>query len=340
MANIILTEGSGTLNQLIGAVQVPLASYIDSSAEAHERASVGLSIFTKRKSTNFAEGYGGATGLDDFSPVGEGGAYPLAGFADKKLKTLHNETWKQSVKITREMLEDSHGNFERIVKQGGMLSRSYYRTLDRFLANLIGTALTGATAFSNGTASFDTTSYDGKCLFSAAHTNAVNGAVQSNAYTDSFSVETLGALCTAMQNFTDDKGNTLGLNPDTIIIPNDARIKQAVFAALGSDKMPGTSHNDLNYMAGAFHVMVWPELNKFAGAQNIPYILLDSSFNADADCAVFQEREPLEISDKWDDNDAYILRGRARFTGGFVDWRGMCAGGLSFGSSISAAAAI
>ena len=90
MANIILTEGSGALNQLIGNIQVPLASYIDSSAEAHERASVGLSIFTKRKSSNFAEGYGGATGLDDFSAVGEGGEYPLGSFADKKLKTLNN----------------------------------------------------------------------------------------------------------------------------------------------------------------------------------------------------------------------------------------------------------
>ncbi len=340
MANIILTEGSGTLNQLIGKIQVPLASYIDSTIESFERASVGLKIFTKRKSTNFAEGYGGATGLDDFSPVGEGGAYPLAGFADKKLKTLHNETWKQSVKITREMLDDSHGNVERIIKQGGMLARSYHRTLDRFLANLLGTALTNGASFNSVAANFDTTSYDGKCVFSNAHTNQVNGAVQSNAYTDAFSVDVLGALVTAMQNFTDDKGNTLGLNPDTIIIPNDSRIKQAVFSAVGSDKLPGTSYNDLNYLAGNFHVMVWPELNKFMGTSNIPYIILDSAFNADADCAIFQEREPLEVSDKWDDNDSYILKGRARFTGGFADWRGMCAGGLTFGSSVSAAAAI
>ena len=340
MANIILTEGSGTLNQLIGKVQVPLASYIDSTAEAHERASVGLAVFTKRKSSNFAEGYGGATGLDDFAAVGEGGAYPLTGFVDKKLKTLHNQTWKQSVKITREMLEDSHGNMERIVKQGGMLSRSYYRTLDRFLANLLGTALTGGTSFMSGIAAFDTTSYDGKCVFASDHANQVTGEVQSNAFTDAFSIDMLGALTTRMQNFTDDKGNTLGLNPDTIIIPNDPRIKQAVFAAVGSDKLPGTSHNDLNYMAGNYHVMVWPELNRFVGTSNIPYILLDSSFNADADCAIFQEREPLEVSDKWDDNDSYILKGRARFTGGFADWRGMIAGGLPFGTTLSAAAAI
>ena len=340
MANIILTEGSGTLNQLIGKVQVPLASYIDSTAESFERAAVGLKIFTKRKSTNFGEGYGGATGIDDFAAVGEGGAYPLTGFADKKLKTLLNQTWKQSIKITREMLDDSHGNMERIVKQGGMLSRSYYRTLDRFLANLLGTALTGGTSFTNGMVAFDTTSYDGKCVFAADHANQVTGEVQSNAFTDSFSVEMLGALTTRMQNFTDDKGNTLGLNPDTIIIPNDSRIKQAVFSAIGSDKLPGTADNDLNYLAGNYHVMVWPELNRFVGTSNIPYILLDSSFNADADCAIFQEREPLEVSDKWDDNDAYILKGRARFTGGFADWRGMIAGGLPFGTTLSAAAAI
>lgn len=332
MANIILTEGSGALNQLIGNIQVPLASYIDSSAEAHERASVGLAVFTKRKSSNFAEGYGGATGLADFSAVGEGGEYPTASFADKKLKTLHNETWKQSVKITRELLEDAHGNFERIVKQGGMLSRSYYRTVDRFLANVLGTALTGGASFTGGKATFDTTSYDGVCMFSAEHESA--GGVQSNAYKDAFSVDVLGALATKMQNFTDDAGNTLGLNPDTIIIPNDPVIKQAVFAAVGSDKLPGTSHNDLNYQAGNYHVMVWPELNKFIGEGSVPFILLDSTYNEDADCAIFQEREPLEVTDKWDDSDAYILRGRARFTGGFADWRGMIAGGLCFGSTL------
>ena len=170
-------------------------------------------------------------------------------------------------------------------------------------------------------------------MFSDAHESA-GGTVQSNAYKDAFSVETLGALATRMQNFTDDAGNTLGLNPDTIIIPNDPELKQAVFAAVGSDKLPGTSNNDLNYQAGSYHVMVWPELNKFIGESNVPFILLDSSYNEDADCAVFQEREPLEVTDKWDDSDSYILRGRARFTGGFVDWRGMIAGGLTFGSSL------
>ena len=333
MANIILTEGSGALNQLIGNIQVPLASYIDSSAEAHERASIGLSIFTKRKSSNFAEGYGGATGLEDFSAVGEGGEYPLASFADKKLKTLHNQTWKQSIKLTRELLEDSHGNFERIVKQGGMLSRSYYRTIDRFLANLLGTALKGDVEFTGGTATFDATAYDGKCMFSAEH-EGVDGQTQSNAYKDAFSAEVLGALTTKMQNFIDEAGNTLGLNPDTIIIPNDPQIKQAVFAAVGSDKLPGTSFNDMNYLSGNFHVLVWPELNKFVGETNVPFVLLDSSFNEDADCAIFQEREALEVTDKWDDNDCYVLRGRARFTGGFADWRGMIAGGLSFGSEL------
>lgn len=334
MANIILTEGSGALNQLIGNIQVPLASFIDSTAISSERAAIGLQIFTKRKSSNFAEGYGGATGIDDFAAVGENGEYPLTGFVDKKLKTLRNETWKQSIKISRELLDDSHGNYERIIKQGGALPRAYYRTIDRFLANILGTALTGGSEFTSGTATFDTTSYDEKCMFAIDHKNAVGGETQSNAFKDAFSIDVLGALTTHMQNITDDKGQTLGLNPDTIVIPNVGSIKQAVFAAVGSDKLPGSSFNDMNYLSGNFHVLVWPELNRFVGETNIPFIILDSSFNADADCAIFQEREELEISDKWEDNDAYWLKGRGRFTGGFADWRGMIAGGLSFGSSL------
>lgn len=334
MSNIILTEGSGTLNQLIGNIQVPLASYIDSTIQSYERATVGLQIFAKRKSVNFAEGYGGATGIDDFAPVGEGGAYPQTGFADKKLKTLKNMTWKQSISITREAMDDAHGNYERIVKRGGVLPASHYRTIDRFLGKLLGTALTGGTSFINGAAEFDSTSYDEKCMFSAEHINQIDKAKQSNAFTDAFSTEVLGELVTKMQNFTDDKGNLLGLNPDTIIIPNHEPIKRAVWSAVGSDKLPGTSFNDMNYLAGNFHVMVWPELNKFIGTTNTPFAIMDSSFNADADCAIFQEREELEITDKWDDNDSYTLKGRSRFTAGFVDWRGMIAGGLSFGEAL------
>jgi len=335
MANIVLTEGSGTLNQLIGNIQVPLASYIDSTAQAFERASVGLQIFTKRKSTNFAEGYGGATGIGDFEVVGEPNDttnnYPTTGFADRALKTLHNETWKQSIRISRENLDDAHGNFERIITQGGALSRSYYRTIDRFLANLRGTALDFGTSFNSGSTTFDVTSYDGKCLFSTSHKNSGEGGeIQSNVLDGDFSDEALGDLVTMMQNFTDDSGNLLGLNPDTIIIPNIESIKRKVFAAVGSDKLPGTSFNDMNYMAGNFHVLVWPELNKFVNLElnPAPYMILDSTFNAEADCCVFQEREELSVTDKWEDNDVYWLKGRGRFTGGFVDWRGICAGGL------------
>ena len=136
-----------------------------------------------------------------------------------------------------------------------------------------------------------------------------------------------------MQNFTDDSGNLLGLNPDTIIIPNIESTKRKVFAAVGSDKLPGTSFNDMNYIAGNFHVLVWPELNKFAAFDNSAsrdcFVILDSTFNAEADCCVFQEREELSVTDKWEDNDAYWLKGRGRFTGGFVDWRGICAGGVA-----------
>lgn len=333
MANIVLTEGSGTLNQLIGNIQVPLASYIDSTAQSFERASVGLQIFTKRKSTNFAEGYGGATGIDDFSAVGENGNYPTTGFADRALKTLQNTTWKQSIKISREALDDAHGNFERIIKQGGALSRSYYRTIDRFLGRLLGSALNHDAEFIYGGQGFNTTSYDGKQVFSADHPGPNHSSdaedVQSNLSHDEFSVDVLEELVTRMQNFTDDSGNLLGLNPDTIIIPNIESIKRKVFAAVGSDKLPGTSFNDMNYIAGNFHVLVWPELNFAAIDDRIPFAILDSTFNAEADCCVFQEREELSITDKWEDNDAYWLKGRGRFTGGFVDWRGICAGGVA-----------
>ena len=58
-----------------------------------------------------------------------------------------------------------------------------------------------------------------------------------------------------MQNFMDDNGNLLTLAPDTIIIPNDYSLKNAVFEAIGADKDPDTANNGFNYLFGRWNVI-------------------------------------------------------------------------------------
>ena len=136
---------------------------------------------------------------------------------------------------------------------------------------------------------------DGERIFSKAHPNIIVGGTQSNAYAGSFSEANLGKAETLMQNFCDDDGNVLGLAPDTIIIPNDYALKQAVFAVLGADKWTGGSTtgaaNEYNYLFGRWNVIVWPYLNQFTSGS--PWILMDSNYNKQVGTSLWFDRVAL-----------------------------------------------
>lgn len=194
-------------------------------------------------------------------------------------------------------------------------------------------ALQGKTEFTLQNQTFSTKSADGLCVFSNAHKAKVSGDTIVNAYKDAFSKEALGKAATAMQNLKGDNGETLGLVPDTIVIPNLADLKDEVFAAIASHLEPGTE-NKYNYLFGNWRVLVWPYLNDFLGGLSAPWIILDSSYNQAGDCAIWQERVPLEVRSELADNDANVWKGYMRFGGGFVDFRGMIAGGMSAGGTL------
>ena len=65
-----------------------------------------------------------------------------------------------------------------------------------------------------------------------------------------------------------------------------------------------------------------------------PYFVMDSSYNQKAGSAIFQNRVDLEVSDGVGDNDEYLWKGYARFTGGFNDFRGIFAGGVTGGTAL------
>ena len=54
------------------------------------------------------------------------------------------------------------------------------------------------------------------------------------------------------------------------------------------------------------------------------------------DCAIFQDRVKLEVRSVLDEsNDNNMWKGRARFSAGFVDWRGVAVGNISTGTDLS-----
>ena len=332
MSGIIISENSHLNDPLFGKWQTPIASFLESRAEAIDQGSVAKKIFREVSSSHFAESYGGMTAMDDFAPSAENGAYPVTDYQVGNMKTIQNYTWKNSFVISRELIDD--GNLIELKRRPGAFMTAYDRTVERFYARMLGYALQGKTSFNLDKAKFDTTSADGVCLFSKDHKGAVSKRTLANAFTDAFSAEALGKAATAMQNMKDDNDNTLGLVPDTIIIPNLESVKAAVWAAIGSEKVPGSSNNDYNYQFGNWNVIIWPYLNDFIGDLTAPWIIMDSKYCEECDVAIKQDREPLTITSVIDDNDANRWKGRARFGGGFVDFRGMMAGGLKTGATL------
>lgn len=333
MASVILSEASGTLKSLYGELQAPLASMITDYSEQFERQSVAEKIFSKRKSTHRIEGYSGITKIDSFEPVGENGAYPTGGFQEDYSQILVNTTWKGSFSISRELVEDNQ--IGEIGQKPYALTQDYHRKRERFFARLIGEALQGHTGFRYGADTFSTACKDGKCVFDKAHPAKVKGAAQSNLFEGAFNPDNLFALITAMSNVRDADGNIMDLGATTIVIPNVATLSKEVYQAIGSTFDPGSSNNAINVVGGQLEVIPWSYLNEFITPKTAPYIILDSNYNERYDGNIMQERIPVEYRDEVGANDEYIWKGRARFTGGFVDWRQMFVGGVTGGSSLA-----
>lgn len=332
MANITFTEGSGLNDSIFGKSQEPIKMFIEKRGEAFEQASMIKELFLMVSSNNWAEKYTTMTAMQGFQPVGENGNYPVDGMQEGFAKTIENMTWKDSFSLSREMIDD--GKLMDLKKQPAAFTAGYYRTRERFGAALLAGAASSTATVKFGDKAFSTIGADGKGLFAKDHPSKLGKKAQSNQFSDAFSNDALAAMESAMQDFRGDAGEVLDVVPQTILIPNDYKLKMDVFAAIGADKDPDTSNNGFNFNFGRWSVIIWPYLNEFLGAGLKPWILMDSRYNQENGCAIWQDRVNLEVRSELAGNDANIWKGYARFSAGFNDWRGFAIGGISGGTQL------
>lgn len=328
---IVFSKASGLNDTMFGKSQEPIKMLLDHEVDAFKEMSAIPKLFKTINSTNYAEKIASRTTMGDFERVAEGGAYPMDDMQDGFAKVLEPYTWKKSFAITKEMIEDNKLLDMEASAMG--FTDAYNRTRERYAAAMLAGGVKAKTTF-NGKV-YDTTSADGVSLFNKAHPSAIKGGkTQSNLFADAFSKDMLGAMETAMQNFMDDNGNVLNVAPDTIIIPNDYRLKNAVFEVIGSDKDPSTSNNGFNYQYGRWNVIVWPYLTVVEGAE-APFILVDSKYNMSRVGGAIVERVPLSVHSYVDENnDNNVWNGRARFGIGFNNWRAFAIGGVTGGTTL------
>ena len=333
MAGITFTEGSGLQNSIFGKSQEPIKMFLEKRGEAFEETSLVKELFDVRTSKNFGEKFGTMTGMEGFQPVGENGNYPMDTMQEGFSKFLEHMTWKDSFSISQELVDDS--KIMDLRQKPEAFITAYYRTREKYAAAMFGGAVSGITKVNFMGKSFDATAADGKALFAKDHPSKVSKKTQSNLFADAFTVDALGAMECAMQDFRGDIDEVLDVSPDTIIIPNEYTLKQAVFAAIGADKDPATSNNGFNYQFGRWNVIVWPYLNQFLAAGAKPWILMDSKYNKTYGGAIWLDRENLTVKSSIDEGtDANTWRGRSRFVCGFNDFRAFAVGGVTGGTAL------
>ena len=331
---IIFSESSGLANTIFGKCEAPVRMFLEQRSEAFDQNSLLKDLFLMGTSENYGDLLTTMTAMEGFKPVGENGAYPEDSMQEGYSKLIVYETWKDRFTISREMIEDA--KLMDMKRQPAAFMTGYERTREMFGAAVYASWMNKKNGFTFRGKYFDTRSADGKNLVDTAHPAKVKGAVQSNCFSDAFSKEALGLAETAMQNFRGDNNEILNVAPDTILIPNDAKMKESVFAAIGADKDPTTANNAFNYQYGRWTVIIWPYLNQFLEAGAKPWALLDSSYNQEHGGAVWNDRVPLTITSDEDKNtDAAIWRGRARFNATGNDWRFLSVGGIAGGTALA-----
>lgn len=334
---LTVSIGSGMNGTIYGDCQVPLKAFLESRGEAFQRESLLPYLYRMEKSRHWAERYSSETAMGDFEPVGEGGDYPKTGFEDGYFRDIVNMTFKQSFSVTQELVEDCL--LGTMKQRANKLVTAYGRTREKFGRILYAGGLYGNTVTYKGK-TFACGSADGRALFSKTHPNKVNGAKQTNLYKGTFTNTLLGKIETEMQNIKGDNGELLGVAPDTIWIPNDAALKDAVFSAVGADKEPTTGNNAFNYQFGRWNIIVDPyltaALTDLGKSGEKPFFLLDSKFIELNDGPIFQDRVPLDVKSVIDtNNDNNVWQGRARFGAGFADWRFVAVGNMSTGTDLT-----
>ena len=331
---IIFSEGSGLNDSIYGNCQAPIRMFLEQRSEAFDQNSVLKDLFLMGTSENYGDQLATMTAMDGFQPVGENGAYPSDSMQEGFSKLLVYQTWKNSFAISQEMIEDA--KLMDMRKQPAAFMTAYERTRELFGAAIYASWMNKATSISFRGKTFDTKGADGKGIVATDHPSKVKGAAQSNCFTNSFSAANLGLVETAMQNFRGDNNEILDVAPTTILIPNDAAMKKAVFEAIGADKDPTTAYNAFNYQYGRWTVIIWPYLNQFITAGTAPWALIDPTYNENYGGAVWNDRVPLTVRSSIDENtDANIWRGRSRFNATGNDWRFIAVGGIASGTTLS-----
>lgn len=328
MANVTYSKYSGVNDPMIGRYEHPIKMLIESESNSHYGKYVDTiikALYNREKSKNYSETAMGESDFGLFQSTVEGAGAENDSVQTTFTKTIFHHAFMKEFSITKEMMDDAKFGFSAEIKnKPKKLVNAYQKTLLKLAcAPLINGTSTSCTF---AKANLDCTTGDGVPLFSTAHKYFTDNGLpnQSNyfsyAFTDAAEFEdALNIAANKLRNFKDENGDTLDYVADTIILPcNQPHFEKMVKTVVGSERVAGSNHNDINIQYGNWTVIVLPGWE----SADERFIIMSSEANAQLNAAMFYDRVPLDIS-YWVDNHTRNMNwnGYARHGIGFNTWK-------------------
>lgn len=312
--------------------QVLNAVLLDADSEKTEYDKLVSNIAIEKKSKKYAEKQSSATALSSFAITGEGDVAPLDDWQEGTPKLIVHNTFKKEVVITREMQDD--GDIDAMKTTVKNMATAYKRTRAEFMTAYLSTE---ASTFSyGGRTGLDRATGDGKALFATDH-NSVKPdvAVQSNVFTNAFSVNMLIRLASIGRNFKNESGEVTGYAFNKILIPGNCwELEETIKRLIASDHIISSNNNDVNTQKGKWELVVDPLWEAASGTA--PYILISDEANKAYNALPFYDRISLDVKNDVDIHTRNLIyNGYSRMGIGCNNWRAFIMGGASAGTTLS-----
>ncbi len=329
---IIYSKSSGVTNAAIGKLETPIKMVIEHESDIlTKKGGICDWLFNVEKSNKFGETIVGQNEFDVFRAAAEGEAAEGDTISETYRKFIEHIQFMKEFTITAEMMEDAnYGVAADAKRRAENFTRAYYKTMHKICEYALSAATATSGSFAGAT--IDLTAPDSLPLFNKAHkwgigekqgtqSNFFYGDIFKNGGTASAAQfeEALGELAVKMRNLKDENGEALGYTADTIILPGNRPVAEAIAKKVcGSQGALGNGYNDINLQYGNWNIVVMP------GWQSTDdrLMIMSSEANRNLSGNMFFNRVPLTVS-SWVDNHTgnYIWNGRCRFGVGFGTYK-------------------
>ena len=332
---IIYSKSSGLADSAIGKLETPIKMVIEHESDMQtKKGGICDWLFNVERSGKFGETIVGQNEFDVFRATAEGGGAENDTISETYRKFIEHIQFMKEFTITAEMMEDAnYGVAQDAKRRAENFTRAYYKTMHKICEYALssGTNIRGTFA----KATLDLSAPDGLPLFSSKHTYGINDSkgIQSNYFWgDIFGTgtdkrranvavfeEALGELAAKIRNMKDENGEVLGYTADTIILPGNRPLAEAVTKKVcGSEGALGNGYNDINLQYGNWNIIVMPNWQ----TADDRLMIMSSEANKNLSGNMFFNRVPLTVSN-WVDHHTgnYIWGGRCRFGVGFGTYK-------------------